>query len=349
MTTSALELARELGHERVVVARDAAAGLLAVIAIHDSTLGTAVGGTRMRRYPTFDDAVVDALRLSHAMTRKCAFAGMPYGGAKAVILADPLRDKTPELLEAYGRVVEELGGRFMTGCDMGIEIADLAWISRATRHVGHTPASAAVDASDLTAIGVVAALRSLAGRSGQRLAEWTIALQGVGEVGRRLAQRLASEGSRLVIADAVAERAAAVAAATGARVVAPEAIFDEPCDAFSPNAAGGTLDRATLARLRAPAICGAANNPLAGDELAAELARRSVIYAPDFVVNAGGVLSLLLETGTLDEAAVVARVERIGADLAELLDLAAARGTTPLAEADRKVADRLAAARAARH
>ena len=343
---SVLDLARELGHERVLIVQEPAVGLRAVIAIHDTTLGRAIGGTRMRRYLSFDDAVEDALRLSHAMTSKATFAGMPCGGGKAVIVGDPLRDKTPELLLAFGRAVEELGGRFFTGGDMGIDAADLAILSRATSHVGHAPATAGVDASDLTAIGVVAAMDTVAQRLGRPLSACTVALQGLGEVGGRLAERLADKGVSLIVTDTVPGRLDDVARATGARAVAPEEIFAIDCDIFSPNAAGAVVTAAVAGQLRCRAIVGAANNPLAASAVGEELARRGVLYAPDFVVNAGGLLSVLFETGVLDEAGILARVERIGADLAGLLDRAESENSPPFRVAERVVIERLAAARA---
>ncbi len=343
--SAALDLAAELGHERVLVVQEPVVGLRAVIAIHSTALGPAVGGTRMRRYPSFDEAIEDALRLGRAMTLKNAYAGLPYGGGKAVIDADPTVEKSSALLEAYGRAIEELGGRFLTGGDMGIQARDLAVIGRATRHVGCVPADAAFDASDLTAVGVASSIRALAGRLGKRSDELAVAIQGTGAVGSRLARLLAPLGTRLVVADVVRGRAETVAAQTGAEVVAAEAIFDAPCDIFSPNAAGGVLTAAALERLSCRAICGAANNPLADPLVGFELAARGVVYAPDFVVSAGGVLSLLLETGAADEAGVMARVERIGADLVELLSAAEAAGIPPFRLAERRVAERIAATR----
>lgn len=339
------ELAAELGHERVILVQEPAVGLRAVIALHSSALGPAVGGTRMRRYPSFDDAVRDALHLSQAMTAKCAYAGLDLGGGKAVIDGDPQIAKTPALLAAYAAAVEQLGGRFLTGGDMGISPADLDQMARVTSHVGRAPEGAGVDASDLTAIGVASCVRVLAARLGRPLDGLRVALQGAGEVGARLARRLARRGVRLTLADVEPGRAEALADELGAEVVAAEAIYDVACDLFSPNAAGGVLTAASVARLGCRAICGAANNPLDDPLIGFELATRGVVYAPDFVVNAGGVLSLLYETGATDEAGVVARVERLGADLDELLDAAAAAGVPPFRLAERRVAERLAAAR----
>jgi len=344
---TALDLAAALGHERVLVIQDPASGLRAVVAIHSSVLGPAVGGTRMRAYPSFDDAVSDALHLSRAMTCKAAYAGLALGGAKAVIDADPGRPDKRALLAAHARAVRELEGRFVTGGDMGIDQDDVRFMGEISKAFAHAPQGDGPDASDLTAIGVEAAIRATLARIGVPLAAARVAVQGLGEVGGRLAPRLAAAGARLAVADVDDARAEAVARATGATVVDPSAIVAVDCDLFSPNAAGGVIDEPALARLRCRAVCGAANNPLAAPELGDELDRRGVVYAPDFVVSAGGILSLLFERGELDAAGVVRRVERIGPDLAELYAAAAAERTPPFRLAERRVDAKLAAARAA--
>ncbi|HLF56259.1 MAG TPA: Glu/Leu/Phe/Val dehydrogenase dimerization domain-containing protein, partial [Thermoanaerobaculia bacterium] len=326
--TSALDLAAELGHERVIVIHDPATGLRAVVAIHSWALGPAVGGTRMRQYARFDDAVADALRLARAMTYKAAYAGFRMGGAKAVIDADPAAPGKRELLAAFARAIVELEGRFVTGGDMGVDQDDvelMASISSAFEHAPKpsgasdgAPGVGGPDASDLTAIGVVAGMRATAARLGTGMEGLRVAVQGVGEVGGRLAPRLAAAGARLVVADVVRERALAVAESSGAEIASPEEIVAAECDVFSPNAAGGVLTVESMERLRCRAICGAANIPLASPEIGDELHRRGILYAPDFVVSAGGILSLLYERGEVDAEGTVARVERIGDDLGEL-------------------------------
>jgi leucine dehydrogenase len=348
MPSTAFDLARELGHERLIAVQDRQVGLTAFIALHDTTLGRAIGGTRMRTYPSLDAAAEDALRLSHAMTAKAAFAGMSCGGGKAVIVGDPLTEKTHGLLLAYGRVVEELGGRFFTGGDMGIDQDDLAVVAQATRHVGEMPSAGRVDASDLTAIGVVAAMETVAGRLGKPLAACSVAIQGLGEVGGRLAEKLAGKGVSLVVTDTVRARLDAVVRSTGARETSPDEITTADCDIFSPNAAGAVITAAVVGQMRCRAIVGAANNPLVAPGVGEALAERGIVYAPDFVVNAGGLLSVLYEIGELDEAGIVERVERIGGDLAELLERAEREGRAPFRVAEQVVAERLAAARAAR-
>jgi leucine dehydrogenase len=344
---TALDLAARLGHERVIVIHDPRSGLRSVIAIHSSALGPAVGGTRMRAYPSFDDAVSDALQLSRAMTYKTAYAGLAFGGAKAVIDADSARPDRRALLEAHARVVRELEGRFVTGGDMGVSIDDVRFMSQFSRAFEHAPAGAGPDASDLTAIGVMAGIDAAASRLGLELRGLSVAIQGVGEVGGRLARRLAAAGARLTLADVATGRAKAVAAETGADLVTPEEILGVVCDVLSPNAAGGVIDDRAREELRCRAICGAANNPLSSAEVGEELDRLGILYAPDFIASAGGVLSLLFEQGTLDAAGTVRRVERIRDDLLELFAAAAREGTPPFRLAERQVEAKLAAARSA--
>lgn len=342
---TALELARQMGHEELILVQDAAAGLRAVIAIHDTALGPAVGGTRMRLYPTVDDAAVDALRLARAMTYKAALAEMPRGGGKAVILGDPARDKTPALLTAYALAVERLGGRFQSGADMGIDAGDVAVISRVTRYVSHTPPDAQVDTAELAALGVLASIRAAAAERQRTLDGLHVAVQGLGQVGFRLAYLLRKAGARLTVADVDAARADRAAAELQAAVVAPDAVYDVEADVFSPNAAGGIINDATLPRLRCSAVAGAANEQLAEPRHGDALHARGILYGPDYVVNAGGLLSLLFELGETDEQGVRRRVEAIGGRLAELWARARREGVAPHRLADRIAEERVAAAR----
>ena len=345
---SALELAHSLGHEEVVLLQDAGSGLRCVIAIHDTTLGPAVGGTRMRLYASDDDAVVDALRLARAMTYKAAMAGVARGGGKAVIVGDPARDKTRALLWAYARAVDRLDGRFETGGDMGIDGRDVHVMARVTRRVHHTPESSSLDTADLAALGVCESILAVAGRLDREPEALHVAIQGLGQVGYRLAKRLAALGARLSVADVETARSERAAAELGATVVAPEAIYDVESDVFSPNAGGAILNDHTLPRLRCRAVVGGANEQLAEPRHGDALAARGILYGPDYLVNAGGLLSLLYEVGETDEAGVLERVRGIGLRLAELLDRSQREGVPSHAMADRIVEERLAAARAAR-
>ncbi len=343
----AFEYADRWGHEEIVIVRDAASGLRAFIALHDTTLGPAIGGTRMRLYPCADDALLDALRLARAMTYKCAMAGMALGGGKAVILGDPARRKTEALIAAYARAVDRLGGRFYTGTDMGLDGRDIAVMNRVTRYASHTPPGGGIDSADLAALGVLAAIEEAARTLERPLRGLHVAVQGLGEVGGRLARQLAEAGARLTVADVDAARAESAVRALGAAAVGPDAIYDVPADVFSPNAAGGILDASTVPRLRARAVVGAANEQLADEAAAEALHDRGILYAPDYVVNAGGLISVLYESGELDQASVVARVRAIADTLADVWSRARREGTLPHRVADRIVEERLAAARRA--
>lgn len=342
---SALELASELGHEEVVVVSDRESGLRAVVAIHDTTLGSAVGGTRMRPYARFDDAVADALRLSRAMTYKAVMAGIDRGGAKAVIDGDPGRGKTRALLTSYARVIDRFAGRFHTGPDMGIDSRDLAVMGRVSRHVSHAGPDSPVDAADLTALGVHESIRATAAVLGLELAGLRVAVQGLGQVGQRLARRLRAEGARLTVCDADPARVERVAAEIEVESVEPDAIYDVEADVFSPNAAGGILNDDTLPRLRCRGVAGAANNQLADGRCGDALHARGVLVAPDYVVSAGGLTSLLFETGELDAEGVRDRVREIGTRVGELLRQALEEDLAPFRVADRLAEERLEAAR----
>ena len=343
---TALDDADAGGFEEVHLVRDGASGLRAVIAIHDTTLGPAVGGTRMRVYPSLDAAAVEAMRLARAMTYKAALAGMPYGGGKAVIVGDPGRDKSRPLLAAYAKAVDRLGGRFQTGCDMGIDARDVTVMARLSRHFGHTPSGARHDTAALAALGVFSGIEAAAFALGRDVRGLRVALQGVGQVGMHLARQLARAGARLTVADVDAARVERAAAETGAAAVDPESIYDVEADVFSPNAAGGILNRDTIPRLRAAAVVGAANDQLAEAEDGDRLEGRGILYGPDYLVNAGGLLSVLFEKGETDEDGVVERIRDIRPRLLALWDRARACGLPPHRMADRMAEERLAEGRA---
>jgi leucine dehydrogenase len=345
---NAFDAAHEMGHEQVILVQDRAAGLVAVIAIHDTTLGRAVGGTRMRPYASVDAAVQDALRLSRAMTYKAALAGVPFGGGKAVILGDPGRDKSRALLVAYARALDQLSGRFHTGCDMGIDGRDVAVLARLTKHASHTPADSALQTAGLAALGVFASIRAVARRLERELLGFHVAVQGLGQLGYRLAELLTQSGARLTVADVDQGRAERAAASLGATIVPAEFILDVEADLFSPNAGGSVIDADAVARLRCRAVVGGANDQLADPGDGDALFERGILFAPDYVANAGGLLSLLFETGELDEAGVVARVEALGGEVDAILDRSERESIPPHRLADRIAEERLAAAREAR-
>ena len=278
-------------HEQVMAFQNRAVGLRGILAIHDTTCGPALGGVRIMRYASEDEALADALRLSRGMTYKAAISELPCGGGKCVIL---LREemKRAEAFEAYGQLVESLNGRFFTGRDVGITDEDLQAIARTTKYVAKEPDLALGDISEHTAIGVWHGMRAcleFAGllKSGKKI---RVAIQGVGSVGMLLGRILQREGYELIVADVSAERANEAGKELGARVVTPTEILFAECDVLAPCALGGVLDAETVARVQAQIICGCANNQLATPEAGDELARRGIVYAPDYLVNAGGLI-----------------------------------------------------------
>jgi leucine dehydrogenase len=319
-------------HEAVCAFHDAKAGYSGFIAVHSTALGPAAGGVRMWPYPDEQTATDDALRLSRAMSHKNAMAGLELGGGKAVIIGDPARHKTPALFEALGRAVETLGGRYWAAEDVGLTPADLAYARNQTRFVagltGHAAASG--DPSPVTAEGVKRGIGLCVRRAlGRELSEITVAIQGVGHLGAVLADKLAAQGARLIVCDVDEAGACQVAARTGAKVVEPEAIFDAEADVFSPCALGGALSLETLGRLKAKVVAGGANNQLASARAGQALFDRGLLYAPDFVINGGGIINVAGEIRALergepfDPAWVEGKVAAMIATLADVLDRSA--------------------------
>ncbi len=335
--------------ERVVHAVDDDSGLRAVVAVHTTAPGPAVGGTRFHPYPSGACAAIDALRLAEGMTLKAAAAGLPVGGGKAVIAGDPARLRSPALWRAYARVVDMLDGAYYTAEDVGTTVADMAALRRHTPYVLGVPDSGGWDGdpSPLTARGVVAAMRAAveaeggcAGLGGAR-----VVVQGVGKVGGAVAGLLAAEGARLWVSDADPARALAIAAATGAAALEPDAALGRPCDVLAPCALGGILRPDTAPALRCRWVVGSANNQLSDDSVAERLAERGIGYVPDFIANAGGLIAVAGQLNGWDPEGVGERVDEIGDTVRELLDEAAARGETTLASARRRARARVAAAR----
>ncbi|TVV72595.1 Glu/Leu/Phe/Val family dehydrogenase [Sphingomonas solaris] len=328
-------------HEGVHVFRDPAAGLTAIIAIHSTALGPAAGGTRFWHYADGDQAVTDALRLSRGMSFKNAMAGLPMGGGKGVVLADAARTKTPELLAAFGRAIESLGGRYVTAEDVGMSDADMVAIRGETRHVAGLPVgqgAAGGDPGPLTAIGVYLGVAAAVRRGLKResVAGVHVAIQGVGSVGGGLARRLAAEGARLTLADADRPRAEALAAELGATVVDKDEILRVEADVVSPCALGAILDADAIAALAAPIVAGGANNQLATPADGARLHARGILYAPDYVINAGGIINVGLEyLGHGDRAEVLDRIGQIPGRLDQIWDESAATGDSAALVADR--------------
>lgn len=311
-------------HEQVVFVRDADAELSAIIAIHSTALGPAAGGCRL--YPYDDDAaaLTDVLRLSQGMTLKNAMAGLPFGGGKTVVIADPATDKTPALFQAIGRAVESLGGRYITGEDVGTASEDMVEIRKATAHVLGLPESAggSGDPSPSTALGCLEGIKAAARHrlGADNLSGLSIALQGLGHVGYQLAKLLHEAGASLIVTDA---RAAAVAQAQsefGAEAVAPDRIYDADAVILAPCAMGAVINEATVGRLKAQIVAGAANNQLATPADGAALRARGILYAPDYVINAGGIIQLAAEITGEGPEAVKARLTAIGGTLTAIFE-----------------------------
>lgn len=345
-----LEIAAAHGCESLHLAADPASGLRALVAVHSTVLGPSLGGTRFRPYTSLEEAAVDVCRLARGMTYKHAACGNDQGGGKAVIIGEPAELRSDELLVAYGRFVDGLGGRYLTAEDVGTTQADMDRLRAITPFVtGTSPElGGSGDPSPATAWGVFCAMGAVAERvwGDRSLAGRHVVVLGTGKVGSALARHLTGAGARLTLADVRAEVVGPLAAELGAAVVAPGEAVTTECDILSPCALGGLLDAATIPALRCAAVCGAANNQLATDEDGERLGERGILYAPDYVVNAGGVINIADETapGGYDRDRAFDRVEAIADTLGRVFDLADRLGLTTAAAADRLAEDRLAGA-----
>ena len=329
------------GHEQVVFFSEPSVGLRMIIAVHSTALGPALGGVRFWHYPTDDDALVDALRLSRSMSLKASIAGLDQGGGKAVVLwDDPHREHGEGLLRAIGRAVQTLGGRYIAAEDVGSTPADMDGIALETPWVtGIDPElGGSGDPSPVTAWGLFHAVQAVAAEAfgSSSLAGLRIVVDGVGHVGGHLVEHLVAAGASVAVADVECSHVDAMVAAHGVDVVAVDAVLTEPCDVFMPCALGGVLTTETVAGLRCRAVCGAANNQLldaaAGDALAA----RGILYAPDFVVNAGGVINVSMEwaPGGYSPEKAMARSAGVGEATARVLAAARERGLPPFRVAE---------------
>jgi glutamate dehydrogenase/leucine dehydrogenase len=336
------------GFEQVAYGHDAATGLRAIVALHSTVLGPGLGGTRFWPFADEEAALVDVCRLAKGMTYKHAAAGLDQGGGKAVIIGDPATLRTDALILAYARFVDGLGGRYLTAEDVGTTQADMDLIRTVTPHVTGVSESlgGSGDPSPATALGVLWAMRAVATRlwGDGSLAGRHIAISGVGKVGSALADHLHAEGARLTVADVRPAATDAVAARTGAAVVPVDQIAAVPCDVLSPCALGAALDAPTIAGLACAAVVGSANNQLATDEDAVRIDRSGVLYAPDYVVNAGGVINIAEEQHGYDRSRAEERIARIFDTTLRVLDLAADEGIPTAHAADRYAERRLEAA-----
>jgi leucine dehydrogenase len=349
---SVFDIVTQSGTGEVHTLYDRDTDLRAAVAIHDTRLGPAVGGTRMYAYGSGDEAIMDVFRLARGMTSKAALAGLAHGGGKAVIWTDearPVPDRRA-LFHAFGRFVDRLGGRYITCEDSGTSTADMEAIREVTPHVLGLPIrlGGSGDPSPFTALGVRRGIEACAeivlGRQNGELRGLHVAILGVGAVGGHLADELHEAGCTLTIADVNAERVQAVARRTGARIVSVDALPGTPCDVYAPCALGGAISDRTIDALRCRVIAGAANNQLASPELGDLLVRKDIFYAPDYAINAGGLINVAQEYRGYDAHAVRAKVMRIRDTVAEIARRAGRSGDSPAAIADRMVEEILARA-----
>ncbi|HWL35718.1 MAG TPA: Glu/Leu/Phe/Val dehydrogenase dimerization domain-containing protein [Frankiaceae bacterium] len=335
------------GHEQVVFCQDPASGLKAIVAIYSTALGPALGGTRFYPYATEDDALHDVLNLSRAMAYKAACAGLDLGGGKAVIIGDPATDKSEALLRAYGRFVQSLNGRYFTACDVGTYVQDMDVVARECSYVtGRSPEhGGAGDSAVLTAYGVFQGMRAAAEHvwgkatlSGKR-----VGVAGVGKVGHHLVDHLVDDGASVVVADVSADAIARVQAQhPEVEAVAPDALVSEAMDVYAPCALGGALSDETVPVLQAQVVCGAANNQLDHPGIEKVLADRGVLYAPDYVVNAGGLVQVADEIEGFNFERAKSHAAKIFDTTKQVFAIAASEGVPPAVAADRFAERRMA-------
>lgn len=337
--------------QEVVFCNDNPSGLRAIIAIHDTTLGPALGGVRMRAFTTDDEALEDVLRLAKGMTYKAAISGVDLGGGKSVIIGDPLTQKTDAMLEALGRFIEGMGGRYIAGQDIGTGSNDMAVIRRETPHVACVPKSAggAGDPSFATAYGVTAGIRAVleAATGNGALSGRHLAIQGVGHVGYFVAKYCHEAGAKLTVTDVMGEPLQKVAKEFDATVVEPDQIYDVDCNVFVPCSVGAVVNDQTIPRFRCTGIVGAANNVLAEPRHGTMLKERGIVYGPDYLVNSGGLIRCQEEVrgSDVNDEMVLARVSQIYDQTLEVIRTADERGISTAEAADRMAEERIARAK----
>ena len=332
-------------YEEVVFFHDQPSGLKAIVAIHNTSLGPALGGTRFYPYPSEDEALRDVLRLSRGMTFKAAAARLDLGGGKAVIIGDPKRIKSEELLRAYGRFIDSLGGRYTTAEDVGTSREDMDLIRRETSHVtGVSPTlGGSGDPSPVTATGVFEGLRACAQEvwNEPSLKGRHVAVQGVGKVGYHLTQHLVEDGARVTVADVDVDAVARTVREFGVDTAEPDKIHAIECDVFSPCALGGIVRDDTLPDLKCRVVAGSANNQLERPEHGTALHEAGILYAPDYVINAGGLINVADELQGYDEARALERVRGIYRTLRDVFHVAKTKGIPTHEAADKFAQDRM--------
>ena len=340
------------GHEQLMMVSDAGSGLKAIIAIHDTTLGPACGGTRIWPYESEQEAVWDALRLSRAMTYKSAVADLPLGGGKGVIIADSHTEKTEALVRAYGRFVDTLGGRYLTTTDVGSTGRDLEYIKQETDHVRGLPTTAggSGDTSIMTGLGIYMGMKACAREAWgmDSLTGKTVAMQGFGKVATYTAHHLMKEDVKLIVTD-VFDGALDRARDLGLTVVAPEDIYDVECDIFSPCALGGVINPETIPQLKCKVVAGGANNQLLSEADGKELHRRGIVYGPDYVLNSGGIINVAAEIGSdYNPDWARERTERIYEIIEKVISISKHEEIPTAKAADRLAEERLSSVRGIR-
>ncbi|MBC7844359.1 MAG: Glu/Leu/Phe/Val dehydrogenase [Gemmatimonadaceae bacterium] len=346
MTMKLFDTISAMGHEQLVLAHDKSTGYRGIIAIHDTTLGPALGGTRFWHYASDEEAIIDALRLARGMTYKNAVAGLNLGGGKSVIIGDNRTPNREMLFRAHGRFVDSLGGRYVTAEDVGTGTLDMDFVHMETNYVAGMLGKSG-DPSPVTARGVFRAMQATSKHrwGTDDLSERTIAIQGCGNVGYNLARELHAVGATLIVADIDAERVKRVVNETGARAVSVADIIDQDADILAPCALGGGLNDDTIPRLRVELVVGAANNQLLEDRHGTMLQDRGITYAPDYVVNAGGVINVYSELAGWDRIRSLRKADEIYQTILGVFDIAKADGVTPHVAADRLAERRIQAVR----
>lgn len=333
---------QDLGHEQVVLCSDKITGLRAIIAIHDTSLGPALGGTRFWNYASDEEALTDALRLSRGMTYKAAVSGVNLGGGKAVIIGDARTMKTEALFRAYGRMVDSLRGRYITAEDVNTSVRDMEWIRMETKYVtGVGGQGGSGDPSPVTALGVYSGMKACArfawgtdSLNGKR-----IVVQGAGNVASHLVHSLTKEGAKVFVTDIFNEKAQDLAAQTGATVIKPEEVFTTECDIFSPNALGAILNDETIPNLSCSIVCGGANNQLKEERKhGTMLKERGIVYGPDYVVNSGGLMNVASEVEGYDRDKVMRQAQGVFDITMNILVTAKERNILPV-EASNAIAE----------
>jgi leucine dehydrogenase len=336
-----------MGHERVLFCSNPAVGLQAIIALHSTVLGPGLGGVRMWPYATMDEALTDVLRLSRGMTYKAAAAGLHLGGGKAVILGDPKLDKSEALLRTFGRYVESLGGLYITAEDVGTDMEDMEQILTETRWVtGLSPSQGGGgDPSPVTAFGVLQGMQAAAAwqLGSPRLAGLSVAIQGLGSVGFALARYLREEGAKLFAADIDPQATARASAELGLEIIAPAEILEAECDVLAPCALGAVLDDKTIPRLRCKIVAGSANNQLADEERDGQaLHARGILYAPDFVLNAGGLINVYSELTGYNRETAMSMARGLYQNTTRIFELSRKHGIPTSVAAHRIAEERIA-------